>query len=95
MDLSKFTEMDLLNLRHEVNEELKNYENREKKEVFVITVEGTGNKYFIEKKNAIKELKDSIKFDELFENKVTVHKMFIDEAQIESYCEDFTLITQP
>ena len=60
MDLSKFTELELLDLRFQVSQELENYTCRDKKEVFKIFIEFDGTEYFIKKENAYKRLNELI-----------------------------------
>jgi len=81
--------MDLLDLRREINEELKNYENRSKTKVFTVFIAFIGTKYFLKKENAIEYLKESIDEDLIFNgDEVKCHEKYINEAEIENYCND-------
>lgn len=92
MDLSKYTQMDLLDLRREINEELESYENRSKTKVFTVFIAFIGTKYFLKKENAIQYLKESIDEDLVFDgNEVKCDEKYINEAEIESYCYDYAV----
>jgi len=87
MDLSKYTQMDLLALRRSINEELENYENRSKTKVFSVFIAFIGTKYFLKKENAIQYLKESIEEDYVFDgNELKCGEKYINEAEIEQYC---------
>jgi hypothetical protein len=42
MDLSKLTQLELLDLRKKINDEINGYENRNKTKVFTVFIEFTG-----------------------------------------------------
>jgi hypothetical protein len=90
MDLKNMTQMDLLDLRMKVNQEIEGYENRSKTKVYTVFISFDGTKYFLKKENAIQYLKECIEDDLLFDgNEVKCHEKYLNDAEIESYCQDY------
>jgi hypothetical protein len=89
-DLSKMTQMELLDLRMKVNQELDNYSNREKTKVCSIFVEFLGTRYFLKPENALKVLKEMIEEGAFFNDHDEVHigNKFLDNAALD-ICEDY------
>lgn len=82
--------MDLLDLRMKVNQELDNYENRNKTKVYTVFIAFIDTKYFLKKENAIQYLKECIEEDMLFDgNEAKCHEKYLNEAEVESYCQDY------
>ena len=96
IDLSKLTEMELLDLRKQVNDELIDYENRNKTKVYTVFIELIGTKYFINKEVAISYLKDCIDEDMLFDgNNATCGIKYLTDAEVENYCQDYQIKYEP
>lgn len=90
MDFNKMTEMDLLELRKQVNDQLESYKDRDKTKVFTVFIAFIGIKYFIKKENAIQYLKDCIEEDMLFDgNEAKCHEKYLTQSEVENYCSDF------
>lgn len=90
MDLKNLTEMDLLNLRKEINDELATYKDRGKTKVFTVFIAFEGTKYFLEKENALKYFNECVGYDMVFDgNDVTLSEKFFNDAEIKNYCQDY------
>jgi hypothetical protein len=90
MDLKKLTNIELLDLRMKVNEAIELYKDRDKTKVFTVFIEFIGMKYFLEKQNAINYLSECIKEEMVFDgNEVKLHEKFLNDAEIENYCQDY------
>ncbi len=89
-DLSKMTQLELLDLRMKVNQELENYSNREKTKVCKIFVEYLGTRYFLKPVNAFKALTEMISQGEFFNGHgdVLIGNKFMDNASLD-ICEDY------
>ena len=89
--LHTLTELELLDLRFRVNEELKNVENRSKIKIFKVFKEFDGTKYFYQRDSAISALNDMIKYDEVFDcndSRVELHIEYLSETDAAKFCED-------
>lgn len=88
-DLSKMTQLELLDLRFKIQQELDNYANREKTKVFAIFIEFTGTRYFIKEENALKAIAEMTEEKAFFSgDKVEIKTAYLDNSNIE-ICEDY------
>jgi len=89
MDLTKLTRLELIDLSHQIKEELQNLSNREKVQTYRIFIPFVGTKRFLSKENAVNALKELI-IEEAFdflENDCVIGIDFIDKSQ-EKWCND-------
>jgi hypothetical protein len=90
MDLKGLTEMQLLDLRKKINDELESYKDRGKTKVFTVFIAFEGTKYFLEKDNALEYLNECIGYDMVFDgNDVTLSQKFLNEAEVKNFCQDY------
>lgn len=89
MDLSKLTWLELIELRSQINEELKTIENRKKIKAFSV-VAFDDKKVFLKYENAKKHLLECLSDDDLFDvfDILSFNSVFIDEAY-SKHCEDY------
>jgi hypothetical protein len=91
MELSKLTQLELLDLRMKVNQEIESYSNRDKIKVFRVFLQFDGAKCFYQKENAIKYLIGMIENDEVYDendNEVKLTVGYYSIAECEKLCED-------
>ena len=92
IDLTKYTDFELRELRSEIQTAINDYQDREKTECYQIRVEGYDLSYiYKDKTKAIAYLKDMIEEDEIFESSAGTIKLsmpMLDESEMSEYCQD-------
>ena len=92
LDLSKYTDFELRELRCEIQTAINDYQDRDKTECYMISVEKYDLTYiYKDKKKAIAYLKDMIEEDEIFDSSAGTIKLSmpkLHEAEISEYCQD-------
>lgn len=96
IDLSKLTQLELIDLSIRINEELKEYENRDQIKVYNVFIEGVDTKTFFYRNNAVKYLLEYSDFAFLMGNdeysypkEISLKESHKCTAAAKQYCEDY------
>ena len=89
IDLKELTQLELLELRSKLNDELADYGNREKKKAYCINERGVSTRYFSKKNKAHAAVIDLIDDDGLFTNTdVECSIVYVTTEEWKEICED-------
>jgi len=87
-DLSKLTQLELLDLIQDIHRELENINNRNKQIVTIISIEKEGFYYFLSEIKAIKWLNTCLGYEIDLQNKISIYKGYLDENNLK-ICQDY------
>ena len=93
MDFTKYTLVELWDIREKLNNEITNIQNREKRKAFRVSTDFE-LKFFSKKENAIKYLNEIVNEDDdechffSFDDGLQSNVVYLDEAEYTNWCVD-------
>jgi len=88
INLKNLTQLELLELRHNLEEEIQTYSNREKKMTWVISQNNLDTRYFSKRLPAYTALQEMLEEEEIFENDTKCSIQYLTTEEWRNLCED-------